>query len=177
MLRRMILLTAFVLLCASPVWGQDDYPRGEVFAGYSYFNADLVVQRKGGHGFEVSGAGNFHRNVGVEVDFSGHYKDILGVNVSNYLLLGGPRFTARYERATPFVHALFGLAHTRALGQSSNNFAMALGGGVDINVSPHVAIRAVQADYVLIRASGAGASENLHNARISAGIVFKWGGS
>jgi hypothetical protein len=54
---------------------------------------------------------------------------------------------------------------------------MALGGGVDVNTSTHVAIRAVQVDYVLVQASGAGASETLHNARISAGIVFKWGGS
>jgi opacity protein-like surface antigen len=173
----MILLTGFAMLWASPVWGQDNYPRAEVFAGYSYANADLIFDRENTHGFHVSGAGNFHRNVGLEVDFSGHFKDIFGINVSNYLLMGGPRFTSRYERATPFVHALFGLAHTRALGASSNNFAMALGGGVDVNTSTHVAIRAVQVDYVLVQASGAGASETLHNARISAGIVFKWGGS
>jgi hypothetical protein len=33
MLRRMILLTGFAMLWASPVWGQDNYPRAEVFAG------------------------------------------------------------------------------------------------------------------------------------------------
>ena len=57
-----------------------------------------------------------------------------------------------------------------ALSVSENAFAMALGGGLDYNATSHIGIRLVQAEYLMTRF----ASETQNNARISAGVVFRW---
>jgi opacity protein-like surface antigen len=177
-MKKFLLTAGMVLFFTIPVLGQDGaYPRGEVFAGFSYLNADLLVVRETGYGFDLNAVGNPHPNVGIEVDFSAHYVDLLGVDFQEYLLMAGPRVAGRFEKVTPFAHALFGLSHARALGESESDFAMAFGGGLDVNVHENVAIRVIQADYVLVIVSEAGISENSHNVRVSAGVVFKWGGS
>jgi opacity protein-like surface antigen len=51
--------------------------------------------------------------------------------------------------------------------ESRTDFAMALGGGLDVRISDRWAIRA-QADYALIRADGSTEKE----PRFSAGVVF-----
>ena len=55
--------------------------------------------------------------------------------------------------------------------------AMAAGGGLDIPFGRHLAIRALQAEYVLTRfdrSDGSSATQN--NLRVSTGIVFRFGG-
>jgi hypothetical protein len=87
-----------------------------------------------------------------------------------FLLLGGFKFSSRHERFTPFGQALFGAAHGTAFGTSNNGFAMAIGGGLDMNASPRFSIRVLQADYLLTHL----ASQSQNSIRISAGVVFKF---
>ncbi|MBI2956410.1 MAG: outer membrane beta-barrel protein [Acidobacteria bacterium] len=174
-MRKQLLLLLGLLLLAAPARAQDDYPRGEVFLGYSYANLDVIVDRLHAGGFEISGTGNPHPNIGLEGDLSGHFGSLGGVHFQNWLFLAGPRLAGRYERVTPFAHALFGANHFRIAGESSTDFAMAWGGGLDVNVSHHAALRVVQADYVYVRFSEAGASANSHNLRLSFGVTFRWG--
>jgi len=54
---------------------------------------------------------------------------------------------------------------------SGNGFALLAGGGVDFNISPRLAFRAAQADWMLVHGSGGTSSKNV---RISTGIVFKF---
>jgi opacity protein-like surface antigen len=139
-------LSLVVLLCASAsalaqAKASDDYPRFEVFAGYSALGAnDIIIfgnnQPAGGGyastaGFETSLTRNFTRHLGVKADFSAHFKSTSGpLSICNptcttpqerelktrvYNFLAGPEFKARnHTRFTPFVYALGGLAHTRA---------------------------------------------------------------
>ena len=85
-----------------------------------------------------------------------------------YAFLVGPQLKFRPSRIEPFVHALFGGArqtNTTTLSiQSTGNppatvatlrlrddytaFTAALGGGIDIPVSHHITIRAIQVDYI-----------------------------
>lgn len=58
---------------------------------------------------------------------------------------------------------------------SDNAFAMALGGGVDWKASPRIAVRLFQVEYVLTRFGLLGSATNQHNARISGGVVFRFG--
>ncbi|MGA8767592.1 MAG: hypothetical protein WB559_11270, partial [Candidatus Acidiferrales bacterium] len=53
---------------------------------------------------------------------------------------------------------------------SENAFAMTAGGGVDWNATTHIGIRLIQAEYLMTRF----ASETQNNARISAGVVFRF---
>jgi outer membrane immunogenic protein len=58
---------------------------------------------------------------------------------------------------------------------AKNSFAMALGGGLDLNVSRHIAIRAFQADWLYTQSPN-GTNNRQNNLRITAGIVFRfWG--
>jgi opacity protein-like surface antigen len=88
--------------------------------------------------------------------------------------LFGPKVSMRRGPVTPFAQALFGGAHLSGGGISSNGFAMTLGGGVDWNATPHIAIRLVQAEYLMTRFSEIDGNNQQNNARISTGVVFRW---
>ncbi len=70
---------------------------------------------------------------------------------------------------TPFVQFLAGAGRLTALGGSSTDFAFSAGGGVDIGVLPHLALRP-QLDYVGLRNSGNTA--NCTRVSISAVVRF-----
>ena len=182
--------------------GSEIETRATIFGGYSY----LRNASNGFGGWEGQGTFNLTRNLGVTADLSGASLtpfsfSVLGVSAGtsqhlyNYLL--GPTVTANLGRSSVFAHALFGEAHSSlAAGvnlpvvggistdlTSANSFAMAFGGGVDIGLTRHLAIRAVQVDYIrtqfnTIDALAAGLSSNLDNRqnsfRYSTGIVFRF---
>ena len=178
-MKKLVLILGLLSLFTGPAWAQNDgYPRAEVFVGYSYLRPDLLIRHDSAHGFEISVTGNPHKNIGIEGGLTEHYGKVSDIKFSNHLLLFGPRVAGRYDKVTPWAHALLGLAHTRAVGESDNNFAFAIGGGLDANAHKNVTIRVVQADYILIRVkiSELDIEGNSHNLRLSFGVVFKWGG-
>ena len=94
--------------------------------------------------------------------------------------LAGARVSIRkHKRVTPFVHALFG--PTRVSVRSTENgetssdsdtgFSMFLGGGLDIKVNDHVAIRAIQIEYGRANLF----DESQTRGRVSVGVVFRFG--
>jgi opacity protein-like surface antigen len=165
---------------------QDEYPRAEIFGGYSYFRANPDGFNL--NGWNASVAGNLTNWFGLEGDFAGHYGSpkIFGFNIpfadiTSYTFMGGPKFSYRSGSLTPFAHFLIGGAQARtgALGVSISDTALAaaVGGGIDINLSPSIAIRAAQADYVMTRFQTDPFSfrDRQNNFRFSAGLVIKLG--
>lgn len=123
------------------------------------------------------------KEIGIEADFGGNYGSLPGNSgggsFHNNTYLFGPRVFFP-GRISPFVHVLAGAAHqstgsgTANFGitffpaRSTTAFALALGGGVDIDVTQRVRMRLVQFDYV-----GANSGLSFRNqARVSAGLVF-----
>jgi opacity protein-like surface antigen len=155
-----------------------DYKKAEVFAGYQWTSVDVGsgVSRQNFNGWDAALSGYFNKNVGITADFSGNYKTVGGADVKVYTYMFGPTFRAPMEKATPFVHALFGAAHASASASgfggigSDNAFAYAIGGGLDYDVSKNVAVRVGQFDFLGTRFS----SETQKNFRYSGGIVFKF---
>ena len=160
------------------------------------------------NGGSASLAYNFNRHLGIvadvgdytnsEIRFQGASGATYTVNdadggVISYLF--GPRLSFRHDRVTPFVQALFGGAHASEirLSQQSlsdcglnctllpiqNTFAWTGGGGLDVRVHRHFAIRIIQAEYLMTRfqdySTGKTASQN--DMRLSAGLVFRIGGN
>ncbi len=86
------------------------------------------------------------------------------VNFSTQQFLFGPRFTFRGAGATAFVHVLLGATRTRLSSfpfsgglvpaQSETDFALAAGGGLDVRLSPFIALRAFQVDYIPVHQGG-----------------------
>lgn len=166
-------------------------PKAEVFGGYSYFRANSDGEGTNLNGWHASVAGNFNKVVGIAAEFSGHYgKESVTVpgttpvtvraDYNAYTFLFGPRFSYRNnERLTPFAHVLIGGTRAKVTGsvgnvsvsESDTAFTTAIGGGLDVKLTSGVALRLVQADYVLTRFD----KENQNNARISVGLVFRFG--
>jgi opacity protein-like surface antigen/outer membrane protein OmpA-like peptidoglycan-associated protein len=183
-------------------------PKVELFVGYSYLRSvpaledgNRLVWMNGG---STSLAYNINRYLGIvgdfgaytnsEIRFQGAYGatvDVDNSNVGAFSYLFGPRLSFRnHSRITPFVQALFGGAHANevtlsnctsscTLLPSQNTFAWTAGGGLDIRVRRHFAVRPIQAEYLMTRfqdySTGTTASQN--DIRLSSGIVFRLGGN
>lgn len=159
-------LTLFVLfgVFSLPVSAQD-YPKGELFGGYQFTHLEPNLNA---NGWNASITGNANRWFGVTADFGGAYKN--GGRI--HTVMAGPVFSLRQsEKVTPFAHVLLGAAVASGGGTSSTAFATAVGGGLDVKVNEHVAVRLVQADWLLFRSGGI---TDKKNARVSAGIVFRF---
>ena len=101
----------------------------------------------------------------------------------------GPQIKIRIKRVQPFFEGLVGGAHTNyyqnvhkncpgCTSGSPGDWALdvVLGGGVDIKVTSHLAIRPIEFDYFLTRfinniTSG---NNNQNNFRYQAGLVFEF---
>lgn len=186
-MRKLIWLCCLAMALAVTGKAQD-YPKIEVFGGYSYFHSSFA-----GTGFNFNGgSGSIAFNptpmFGIVGDFGAYHNNTSGVSTNNFTYLFGPKFAFRgNERVTPYFHVLLGGVHasssasistggttTTSISGSSNAFALAIGGGLDAQVAPHIAIRVAQIDYLLTKLQD-DKDDRQNNVRISAGIVFRWG--
>lgn len=170
--RRLVLFLSFLFAgvslsaqVTSPSLLQE-YPGGEFFGGASFSNID-VSGRSNSFGWQISAAGNPYRRMRLVGDFGGQsYRTNLvaegqRVRVKTYQVMWGPQFTWRRQRTTLFTNTVLGVAAAHYVTSSGDSahpenvlavdfgFATALGGGVDVNVGRHFAIRVIQADYIL----------------------------
>ncbi len=180
---RNALIAGFLLaLCmtAPLAKAQDETPKAELYGGYDY-----VRLNTGGSSFNFNGGGgqfayNANHWLGLVGDLDGYYtSSAFGAGLFSYMF--GPRINVRgHGRVTPFAQVLLGGA--RSIDTSPlNAFAMTAGGGIDVKISRHFAIRPVQAEYFLtkftVAATSSIAANNLqNNFRYSAGVIFRFGG-
>ncbi len=176
-MKRWALLCGVMLLFAGVASAQDD-SKVEVFGGYSYmrFNPGMGSSGLNFNGGSGSIAYNVTPMVGVVADFGGyHYSQSGGdVNVISYMF--GPKVSTHAGPVRPFVQGLFGGAHASFSGGggSENAFAMALGGGLDWDATPRIGVRLIQAEYLMTRFGFGGSGYTQNNARISAGVTFRF---
>jgi len=148
-----ILIGTLIVACASIAAAQSDYKKFEFFAGYSHNRVDtgignddadlgdIIDEREGFHGFEVSATGNLTRYFGIKGDFSGHFKSETfsfgsvaspeaNVDLKSRLFnfLGGVQLKDNSTEGTfkPFAHALVGVAHARNRIDFNNGLCVAV---------------------------------------------------
>ena len=179
------------------------------------FTDRVFGDSSGLHGVNLEATGYMTPRFGLTGDFSYNARDRSftpagggtgDVDTRVFNVLGGPQVRfPNQTRAMPFLRALFGVANTRFNVSSSTqastggnvttsfttnatDFAMALGGGLDVRVGDRVGLRVFQVDYnpVFLRdrsinvLGGAGAiqptrleSNRQDNIRLSFGVTFK----
>jgi opacity protein-like surface antigen len=159
---------------------------GNVFFGYSYYNADLSsLGRSNLNGWTASLEGKVSPHVGLVADFSQTFGSesvaVLcpgppcpneNLSAHEYNMLFGPRLSVSVGKLRPFAEALFGVGHigTNGAGSNSNtSFATGLGGGIDYRLFRPIALR-FEGDYVQTRFF----SSTQNNVRLSTGIVFRF---
>jgi outer membrane protein OmpA-like peptidoglycan-associated protein len=176
-------------------------PKWELYGGYSYLypNADIHGQLPGallplpGTNLESNprGAGasityDFNNWFGLTLDTSTHWgsgegglpKRIDDAAFSN--LSFGPKVTFRHEHFAPFVEVLVG--DHRLMPDAFHDIdklGVMLGGGIDVNLSRHVALRLIRADYVMssYRYAPSGVpTTDIRGVRLQAGLNFMFGG-
>ena len=200
------------LLLSIPAWAQE-FPKAEVGFDYSYLRYAPNVPGSSGHSFNGGGGSlvfNINRYFGLKADLQGY-----GSTTSNFTLAPGPNFPTgasanvqgnlftylfgpqiklHSPRIQPYVHALFGGAHSNVYANAfkniclpssgvcsfstapaNNAFAMMFGGGVDIPIGHVVAIRPAEVNYLYTNFTNRFNNSNQNNFRYSGGIVFNLG--
>jgi len=185
-LKLLVSLLAVLTFAALSVSAQESAPKVDIFAGYSYLQANPGVTGVDAfhlHGGSASFAYNFTTSWSGAADFGGYNNgNILGGHASGTVAsyLFGPRYSFRhFRKITPFGQVLFGDAHANThvfnTSASQNAFGMAVGGGVDYKLFSHLALRPVQADYFLTRFGvGTTGTQTQNNVRLSTGFVIRF---
>jgi opacity protein-like surface antigen len=176
-MKRWVLLCAVLVLLPLVVSAQEN-PKVEVFGGYSFLHITAAGGSANLNGGSGSVSFNPNKTLGVVADIGGYHWSESGIDANVISYLFGPKFAYRTSsRVTPFVQALFGGAHASAGSAfgtgSANAFAMALGGGVDVNATEHVGVRLVQAEYVFSNFTDT-VDNRQNSVRVSAGVVFRF---
>jgi outer membrane protein OmpA-like peptidoglycan-associated protein len=165
----------------------------------------------GMNGGSTSLAYNLNRHLGLVADFAGFRvtsleftspgagfspSRVVDAKSNVFTVMFGPRLSFRdHDRLTPFLQVLAGVAHaddvtldgctapiyacTPILKETV--FAMTAGGGLDYRMNHRIALRILQAEFLLSRfkdpASLTGATGWQSNVRLSTGLVFRFGGN
>lgn len=209
---RTVLLGAIVLLLGVAAWAQE-FPRFEAAADYSY--ARYVPSANHVNNYSLNGGGgsfdvNLTQYLGIKMDLQGYNSNTNtltippGPNFPNgvsgrvsgnlFTYLFGPQIKFRLGGFHPFVHALYGGAHTNVYGTafqvlcqpisgqcnfksspSGNAFAMAYGGGIDFRINKSISFRPAEIDYLYTKFSNQFTNTNQNNFRYSAGLVLTFG--
>jgi outer membrane immunogenic protein len=126
-----------------------------------------------------------YRGLGIAMNINGSRSSNIngtGVNLTTVTTTFGPRYTwSRPSRKlSVFGQGLIGGSHgmdsvfpsPAGVQTDFNAFALQVGGGVDLHLSRHIALRPLQADW--IRTEFPNASTNVqNNLRLGAGVVFR----
>jgi opacity protein-like surface antigen len=160
-------------------------------------------------GWEASATLNLNRFVGVVADFSGYAgtgsiivqpspppaEYAFHQRLNTFMI--GPEVGVHIGRIRPFAHVLFGATRSH---EYDMNFATdvngnavredikqtrpsyAFGGGLDVNLTPHVSLRALQLDWIRNNFTDVSQIDfttliagRQNNVRASAGIIFRFG--
>jgi len=175
----------------------------EITGDYSYIHANPqnnnIIPTFSLNGGGGSGAFYFSKYLGIVAEFEGYGSythnietDAGLVSVSGNLFTYnvGPIVKFRTSHIEPFAQAMFGGAHSNLYGNlynncggscaskspSNNAFDFIIGGGIDIPVGEHFAIRPAEVDYLLTRFGNAftGGNNNQSNFRYQAGVQFRF---
>jgi len=196
-MRKVPFVLGLFLLLSLPALAQEapSAPAFEVYAGYAlgHLNTGMIASNNEHHkinGWDAQALAHVNRWLALVVDYNGYTgtPSISGFPVDwrIHALMGGPQISwRRFNRFTPFAHALFGATRLNAFANGDSivqtNFSMALGGGVDVSLTKHFAVRAGQLDYFMTRFpsmdpfTGNPIAQRQNSLRFSAGVLFRFG--
>ena len=169
----------------------DAVPRFEISGGYSFLRTNTVASSSFYlHGGSGSFAVNVNDWLGFVADGGYYLTDSIGASgfgLKITTVTFGPRVSYRgFDHFTVFAQLLMGFGHaggtlytvgfapgTAAPG-AVNGFAMATGGGLDLNLTSHLAIRAFQGEWLYTTFPN-GAANRQNYLRATFGAVFRFG--
>ena len=185
-LRNLLLWGAAANFTTPSLWGQISAPRQEVDLAVTYLaqRSNLTPSQsfwQQGDAVELS-AEAYH-GFGIAMNIAGaEASNIQGTSIDLDTLTTtfGPRYTWHHRNLAVFGQGLLGESHAwnslfpQAGGAVTtfNTFALQVGGGVDLPVGRHFAVRPIQADWVRTEFPNA-TTDVQNNLRLVAGIVLR----
>ena len=167
---------------------QDPY-RGDAALTYHWVRSNSAPGDCGCFGLNggaISGSWNLNGRWSAVAEIGAeHAGNVLSTGGSLTLTsyLGGARYRfpqpwrESVHAPQPFAHLLLGAAHAGGTvagsGDGAYAFATRVGGGVDVPLNSHFAVRIVQIDYYLTKALNA-TNNHQNNLLVGAGFVFRW---
>jgi outer membrane immunogenic protein len=187
-MRSLLLLAILLLAGASGVAAQDS-SSGDAAASYHWVRTNAGPGNCGCFGMNgggISGSWNFRGPWSVVMDMSAEHTGS-APPVGNSLTLTSFLAGARYRipqpwlegkhKPQPFVQILWGATHAgggeAGVADGSYRFATRMGGGIDVRVSSHFAVRIIQLDYYLTTFANS-RNDHQNNLLVGAGIVYHW---
>jgi hypothetical protein len=189
--QKIMFVSVLLLLISIPAAGQS-LPRADVFGGYTYTNTHSSNGDSSNYNGASVGAAYYPSTwFGVAADVgrstASGFKDSTGAHnvasssATHYLF--GPRFRLGNSRFTPFIETLVGGVNRSNLMASNGSilvgaqksFGILAGGGLDIKLTSHIAIRPIDVGLLSTWFSpGAGIHNSQDDVSLSSGIVLRW---
>jgi opacity protein-like surface antigen len=199
-MKKILLLAAMLLVTCMTAFAQDDYAKFELTGTLTVLRADIdILDNETMVGYGIGAQYNVNRWFGIVGEWtathgeSGPYTftqdgtdyHIPQLDTRVQTMLAGPRLSYRTQHVTVFTHWLLGAATNKLdddIGEYNYDsytnwqFAMAVGGGVDVNLSKRFAIRVGQFDWLPVHSElGDVNNNNFYNhVRFQAGGVIKF---
>jgi hypothetical protein len=182
-MKRYALVAVMLFLSGTFIKAQEGAPVAEIGLNYSFVHHH---NEQGSNSFGMNGgsvdiAFDVNRTLGFVADLGGYDSGKFDRQAFSYLF--GPRLNWRMSRVVPYVQFLFGGVDERGVlaadgtSTTQNGFATAAGGGIDINISRHIALRPIQVEYFMTQVPHLASNLNgvQNNLRYSAGLVLNFG--
>jgi outer membrane immunogenic protein len=191
---RFILIAALVLGSASAALApatlaQDEMYRGDAAVTYNWVHTNAGPGQCGCfdiNGASVTGSWDVAGPWAIVTDFSSEFRGSVPGSQSSLTVtafLAGARYRLpqpwlkRNPRFLPFAQVLVGPAHAgggeAGVGDGNYAFAARIGGGIDVPLTHHFEVRAIQADWFRTQFPN-GQNDRQNNLMISAGILYRW---
>jgi hypothetical protein len=187
-MRSIALATVLILAAATASMAQES-SGGDAALSYHWVRSNTPPGDCGCFGLNggsVSGSWNLNGHWSAVAEIGAeHAGNVLSTGGSLTLTsyLGGARYRLpqpwreRAHAPQPFAQVLLGATHAGGTiagsGDGAYAFATRIGGGVDVPLNAHFAVRVVQIDYYLTKALNA-TNDHQNNLLLGAGIVFHW---
>jgi outer membrane immunogenic protein len=183
-----VLPVVYCILFATTAASQSN-SRLEVGANYNYARTNAApgncgcIGLQGGNGWVSV---NLLRSLDAVGEVGSEYTSNItpfAANLTVTSYMGGVRYKREVRsHFSPFAQVVVGGAHASGsmapgnsgIPGSSNAFAMAAGGGIDLEFSRIFGLRLFQADYYYTRFPN-GVNDHQNNLRIGAGVVVRFG--
>ena len=136
----------------------------------------VYCRKRDFHGFTLGAKYNLSKSLGMRADFSAYFDKTRAVDTfgegadehtdtntfddKTYTLVAGPEWAFEHGSWKPYVHVLGGFARQTSddTQTSTGPFAFSLhdrvtsptikaGGGIDVSLTPHLALRLIEVDY------------------------------
>lgn len=187
-LRTSLLLGAAYILTTASALAQSPRSRHEVDLAVSYLSVRSNLtpgQFFWQQGGDLDLSATVSRSFGLAANVAGtqaHNISRNGIGLDTFTATFGPNYTWSRPsgKMSVFGQGLVGISHswnslfpnTTSSSTSADSFALQVGGGVDLRLSRHLAVRPIQADWV--RTHFPNATTNVqNNFRLGAGLVFR----